>query len=553
MTASTYKLVFNKPGLYKFTMPDGFLSNVQVNLYGAGGGTGSDTGAPGGGGQYVQSNLNIFSGNTITVEVGGAGQAAISDTGGANFGAPIPPTPYTLFDNGFDDYYSQSSTGQFYAVQTQLAGYFSTVFANVSAITDSGGVGPRSFTAYLNSGYSLSVFHTHAAGSNFTSADGKITFYQNGYNSGIYSNTQASGPAYSWLHFYVNGTHAGTTINLSYYGGKGGSVNTQSDDGHEGGGGAGGGATAIVVNGIPMAIAAGGGGGGGGHGYQIGLPGLPGGIQNSYSNWYPVSSYAWSNFMNTYAIWTGGVYDVTTYVYTTTVTFPTSGTYTFIMAADNSGNLQVDGSQVVTAGGFTGSGNQATANVSAGTHTITMYVTNAPGGGYNPAGGAAKILNPSNSELWDTRNPQNYPQLNTSSYGTDGSNAYAAGGGGGGGIFGGLGGPGVGDDAGQGGPGNGGQGLGDYKINGSGTVSGGFGLSFAPPSTGNAGYDGYAVLTFQRKLQMYIKNAGSWNLITNVYYKQNNAWVPVNQMYTKTGTGWNPLLSTNIISPDKLV
>jgi len=554
MSDLTYQLILNTPGQYQFTMPAGFQSNVQVYAWGAGGGSGAGGigVAPGGGGGYAASTISVFAGNVVTVEIGGAGGDASTTIGGANFGAPIPPAPYTLFDSGFDDYYSVSSTGLFYTVQTQIAG--SAAFNSVSSITDSGGAGPRSFTAVLNAGYTLHVFHTHAATSDFTSADGTITFYQNGYNSGIYSNTQASGPAYSWLHFWVNGTHAGSTTNLTYYGGHGGGGADEGYDQDIGAGGAGGGATAVTVSGIPLVVAAGGGGGGGySDDGNDGGAGLPGGVQANPQTWYPVSSYAWSNFMNAYAIWTGGAYDVTTYVYNTVISFPTSGTYTFVMAADNSGNLQVDGSQVVSAGGFTGSGNQATASVTAGTHTITMYVTNAPGGGYNPGGGAARILKPDTSELWDTRYPQNFPALNSASNGGAGIDGGAGGGGGGGGILGGLGGRAAGDDAGPGDGGSGGQNLGDVKLNGSGTLCGGRNTAYFPLDShgnpvnyiGNADQPGYLIMVFSPTIGGYIKESGAWTQITAGYYKAPADYIEVNktvqpppviQTFTTVGT-----------------
>jgi hypothetical protein len=552
MSDLTYQLILNTPGQYQFTMPAGFQSNVQVYAWGAGGGGGGaltgQNGVFGGGGGYAASTISVFAGNVVTVEVGGAGGDANGPTGGANFGAPIPPTPYTLFDSGFDDYYSVSSTGLFYTVQTQIAG--SAAFNSVSSITDSGGAGPRSFTAVLNAGYTLHVFHTHAAASDFTSADGTITFYQNGYNSGIYSNTQASGPAYSWLHFWVNGSHAGSTTNLTYYGGAGGDSNPiYNDDNHIGGGGAGGGATSVTVSGIPLVVAAGGGGAGGGWGYQLGIPGLPGGVQSSPQSWYPVTlSYAWNNFMNAYAIWTGGSQDVTTNTYQTIVNFPTSGTYTFYLSTDNYGSLTVDSTLILSYSDFTTTGS-TTHSITAGSHTITLSITNTGG----PAGVAARILNPDTSELWDTRYPQNFPDLNSASNGATGNSGYAAGGGGGGGIFGGLGGNAVGDDAGSGGPGNGGQNLGDHTEPGSGTLCGGRNTAYFPLDShgnpvnyiGNADQPGYLIMVFSPTIGGYIKESGAWTQITAGYYKAPADYIEVNktvqpppvvQTFTTVGT-----------------
>jgi hypothetical protein len=104
--------------------------------------------------------------------------------------------------------------------------------------------------------------------------------------------------------------------------------------------------------------------------------------------------------MGLYGIWTGGAWDVTSRAYSTTITFPQSGIYTFNMSADNTGYVAVDGSQVVSMGAENSYQSVAagTAYVTAGTHTVTVAGNNYGG----PAGIAAQIIAPSGEEIWNT-------------------------------------------------------------------------------------------------------------------------------------------------------
>jgi len=345
------------------------------------------------------------------------------------------------------------------------------------------------------------------------------------------------------------GAGGGSSIGFSYAGGSGGG--SGDEDADMGAGGGGGGATVVEVNGIPVAVAAGGGGGGGnGDDGGAGGAGLPGGVQASATGWYPVSlSWAWNSFMNSYAIWTGGSQDVTTNVYTTIVNFPTSGTYTFNLSTDNYGSLTLDSTLIISYSDFTTTGTTTHA-VTAGNHTITLSITNQGG----PAGIAAQILNPDSSELWDTRNPQNFPQLNSTTQGAAGAYGSAGGGGGGGGVFGGLGGTATGDDQGGAPGGSGGLQLGDTKLPGSGEFAGGRTTTYAPTAPyGNAGYGGYAILVLTRRFQLWNKVTGAWNQITNAWQKVNGQWQSISQIYIKNNGAWNPLLSTTVINDKRSV
>lgn len=117
---------------------------------------------------------------------------------------------------------------------------------------------------------------------------------------------------------------------------------------------------------------------------------------------YPVSKAGiWSSLMKEYAIWTGGAYDIATRIFTTEVYFPYSGTYTFTYDVDNYGTILLDNTSIITMNGFI---NIVTSNitVSAGIHTLSLSVTNAPGSGLNPAGIALTIEDTNNNLIWST-------------------------------------------------------------------------------------------------------------------------------------------------------
>ena len=404
--------------LVSFTMPQGFQSNVQVYLWGAGGG-----GAPGAGGGFASSSVIINAGDFVQVDVGGAGTDGSQSTPGIGGASNLP---------------SQFSGGN---------------------------------------------------------------------------------------------------------GGSGGG----DEDGEGGCGGGGGAATAVIVNGIPLAVAAGGGGGGGyGDDGSAGYGGLPGGVQAQPIGWYPVSDGgAWCSFLNTYGIWTGGGGDVTTNTYQTIINFPTTSGYTFYLSTDNYGTLSVDGNIIVTSSSYT-SVASATTYISAGTHTVTLSITNTGG----PAGIGAQILNPDTTELWNSRSPVNFPSLNITSLGSNGGYGCGGGGGGGGGIRGGLGGPGSPDDSTGGYGGSGGLNLGQITIPGSGIQNGGIGQLYVPSNNvGWAGYPGYAVLVFTRKFSGYIKESGTWDQIQQAFIKSNGVWAPVTQAFIKNNGTWTPIVRQGVIAP----
>jgi hypothetical protein len=128
-----------------------------------------------------------------------------------------------------------------------------------------------------------------------------------------------------------------------------------------------------------------------------------GGVGGVYGGaWTPITlGWAWGSFMETYAIWNGttSTAAIGSFTYSTTVYFPTTGTYTFLLSADNIGSMYLDSTAIIT--GFTNytSYTSTPYSVTAGNHSITLTITNTGG----PAGIAAQILKPDSSELWNTR------------------------------------------------------------------------------------------------------------------------------------------------------
>ena len=106
----------------------------------------------------------------------------------------------------------------------------------------------------------------------------------------------------------------------------------------------------------------------------------------------------WSSFLRSYAIWIGSGYDITTNVFETVVNFPTTGTYSFQFAADDTGSVTLDSTVLIS--GVPYNTIQTTSHsVSAGQHTIIMSITNTIP---DAAGGALVIYNPNGTILWSS-------------------------------------------------------------------------------------------------------------------------------------------------------
>jgi hypothetical protein len=122
----------------------------------------------------------------------------------------------------------------------------------------------------------------------------------------------------------------------------------------------------------------------------------------------------WGSFMNQYGVW-GDMNESTSYNASFSITFPTTQTYYFIYAADDTAQFTLDGSTIITMPYYSASswsysqnrGNyQSTTtysqSVTAGTHTIAWSAKNASG---TPGGVALVIQDASGNIVFASNNP----------------------------------------------------------------------------------------------------------------------------------------------------
>lgn len=140
---------------------------------------------------------------------------------------------------------------------------------------------------------------------------------------------------------------------------------------------------------------------------------------------YPVTlSYAWSQFMNDYAVWVNpdGVNPVNaTSTITRYIDVTTAGVYQFQAECDNWLNLYIDGVNIINTSNF--NNYYATANtyyLGPGRHTIEMAVSNWGG----PAGVAVAVYDPYGTQIWNTRSVLDPNTFSYSFRGGSGGNSY---------------------------------------------------------------------------------------------------------------------------------
>ena len=135
---------------------------------------------------------------------------------------------------------------------------------------------------------------------------------------------------------------------------------------------------------------------------------------------------------------------------------------------------------------------------------------------------------------------------------TTGGAAGPAGGGGGGGYLGGAGGTNAsGGYATTGG--SGGQNYGTYTEAGVGSKVGGTTSPYFPLDArgnpvnyvGNADEPGYIVMVFTYSISGYIKQAGAWKQIQNMYYKKDGIWKAITNGYIKNKGAWVPTIQSS--------
>lgn len=199
------------------------------------------------------------------------------------------------------------------------------------------------------------------------------------------------------LTLYPLTTNAQVIAYLWGGGGGGGG----GDGGRPGGNGTGGGysvSTLAASTGDKLFLSIGGGGGGGGIGGGAG-GGTAGAsyigrevfnTRNLVGQFGLVArtlSYAWSSFMNAYAVWLP--YDAGSVDVTTTISVPATGNYEIQGQCDNFATFYIDGTEVLFTPGFQGAPNSTVITLSSGNHTLRILGTNTGG----PAGVALTIGN----------------------------------------------------------------------------------------------------------------------------------------------------------------
>ena len=242
-----------------------------------------------------------------------------------------------------------------------------------------------------------------------------------------------AGGAGGYLGNGGNGQSANTTI----FGGSGGSGGGGRHDNVRGTGGGGVGLLGVGNNGAA--------GGGGGSSYSRTLGFSSEG--NTQVNLFPVSlNYAWSRFMNTYAVWITNFGSAPGEIQTVDRIFVAgyTGTYYIQAQADNFLDLRINGITRYTTSDFQSATPPTIAvTLTAGRNVITCRAQNFGGTSNwysNPAGWAVTIRDTSGNLVWDTRtfrlaNAVNTATTSVGGTNADGQNGGLYGGGGGGGDF----------------------------------------------------------------------------------------------------------------------
>jgi hypothetical protein len=304
-------------------------------------------------------------------------------------------------------------------------------------------------------------------------------------------------------------------------------------------------------------------------------------------------------FLNTYGVWESNT-RTRDFDRSYTVSFPSTGLYTFTASADNSAVISMDGTPLFSSTSFANTFEQPV-QVTAGTHTVRIQALNTGGpgsvaltisggsnysgsrggnaggagtsGGGGGAGGATVLLlngtviavaggggggggggNTGAATGQSAPGPNGraaFP-INNGQNGTNNNGDGGGGGGGGGGYGGGNGGQTPGGDVG----GQAGSFGGSYSSNGSTSdpsnrqpayqASGAKyynterGAGGQPRSQGTAGY---AVLEFD-VLGSFVKDTGAWQPIDTAYIKFNSIWRQIQAIYVKQAGVWQPIFGS---------
>jgi hypothetical protein len=254
------RFVYNG-GTESFTVPAGFKPEVDVYLWGAGGGAGGvDGNGPagnGGGGWHYNNTVTLAAGDTVLVAVGGPGGGGGSSSGGGG-GSAGPAYTATTAWSTLD---IQNSPNNLRVTNGAYVGFLNQY--GIWNYNSSYGTFDQTVTVNFSTG---GYFTITGACDNYATiyVDGAEVLSIPGFQS-TYSNTFYVTPGNHSVRLLGVNTGGpaslGVTINGSLTGGRGGNAGPR---GWSGGGGGGGGATLLLINGTTAYVAAGGGGGGGG-------------------------------------------------------------------------------------------------------------------------------------------------------------------------------------------------------------------------------------------------------------------------------------------------
>ena len=559
MSTLSQKLSYTTPGIYTFTIPNGFAI-LEAYIWGAGGASGSD------GPSYIQTS-QVAAGSarsgvsTITAAVSAVAAGAFSGAGTWTVPAGVTSINYTISGapggSGGNDSHA-GAPGQPGA----------TVTGTMSVVPG------QTYTVILG---------------------------QPGGNGASNQGGAAGGAGGSGWGAGGNGSAAGSS-------------------GTSGGGGGGGGASAILLGGAVKVVAAGGGGGGGGGngsngrgtrpggttgtsyggngatktkdggGAGGGGGGIPGGAGGNLdtgdcggysgatgtSMGGPVSSggngtstISWGAVAGTSAVLAPVYSTVYSTVYTTIngglgghgaaggfakKQIKVSKGDIVTIAVGNSGLASRGGSSILSpinySGGNGGQSNGGGIGGGGGGATVILIndivVAVAAGGGGGGGGGAGtstgRGLDGANGSL----SINSGVGTGIKGIGKSSSNGATTGGAGGGGYYGGE----AGTSGNSAGGGIGGTNYGDIIETGSGSSPGGYASTYPYPGNniGKAGYAGGAIITFSKSFNTFIKVSGKWNIVNDAWVKVDNSWKEIVGGWVKVNGIWEPLVSTSNVN-----
>lgn len=365
---------------------------------------------------------------------------------------------------------------------------------------------------------------------------------------------------------------------IGFNGGNGGVSKSSSSGGHGGGGG---GATCawIAAKTDPLpnleagfyetdnilftrGVIAGGGGGGGGGGSVGPASSNPLYVRTNLHTGpelAKIEHISFNDFMKSYAVCIkDNFFTVGEFAFHRKITVPSTQTYRITFAADNYASIYLD-YLPITGGGLNYSSTQAAnyvdVSITSGDHVISIvYYNYADANPENPGAVAVTIADPSGNIVWDTRQNLNTQYIDVSNFpksiGGAGQSNFQTGGGGGGG--------GGGSYAGAGGV----QNAGNFNL---GASNGSHGLSYVASqyaqythydktghngtygiggSAGSAGSNGFAEVTSNAVLNIYVREGNVWKKVEQIKVRNNDAWEDIPEVYHK-GDSWQKVFSSS--------